>query len=239
MNIDEEKILKNDIYYEQQLDNETYKIINLIMANEFSEAGDYYNNFAIQYIKNHLNLFSDISEFFLPVLLIENFIELSNLILNQNIDKSNFNISKIERKIIIKCNEKISYKKHLDYQLQTFNLYNNIIVPKYRYYINNNQFIVELEVSGKTKEVKCDYILENEYYIFNFSGQKIDELKNNLEIKDYYISTKNEIFILNLTISSDNINLISDNYNFEDCGNGILSFKFELHQKSKNKKIYE
>ena len=110
--------------------------------------------------------------------------------------------------------------------MQTFNLYNNIIVPEYRYYINNNQFIVELEVSGKTKEVKCDYILENEYYIFNFSGQKIDELKNNLEIKDYYISTKNEIFVLNLTISSDNINLISDDYNFEDCGNGILSFKF-------------
>lgn len=237
--MNEEKDQKNSIYYEQESSSEAYKIIHLVMANEHSEAGNYYNNFAIEHIKYHINQFTDIPENSITDLLIKNFIELSESILNESIDKSQFNINKTDKKIIIKYKGEISYKKHLDYQLETFNLYNNVITPEYRYYINNNEFIIELEVAGKTKDVECDNILKNGYYYFNFSGEKIDDLKNNLELKNYYTSSKNSIFKLNLSIPSENIILKSDDYKFEDCGNGILSFKFELYQKSKNKKIYE
>ena len=234
-----EKEQKNYIYYEQESSNEVYKIIHLVMANENSEAGKYYNNFAIEHIKYHINQFTDIPEISIPNLLIENFIELSQSILNESIDKSKFNIIKTDTKIIIKYNGEISYRKHVDYQLETFNLYNNAITPEYRYYINDDEFIIELEVAGKTKDVECDNELKNEYYYFNFSGKKIDDIKNNLELKNYYTSSKNNIFKLNLAIPSANIILKSDDYKFEDCGNGILSFKFKLHQKSKIRKTYE
>ena len=239
LNANEEQ--KNYIYYEQKLDNETYNIIHLIMANEFSEAGNYYNDFAIKYLKNHINQFTDLPNFSFQDKLIENLIELSKSMLNENIDKSKFNINSTEEKIIITYDGEITYKKHLDYLLQTFNLYNNDIIPEYRYYINNNQFIIELEIAGKTKDIECEYILKNGYYHFNLTGKKIEDLvnNNNLEIKNYYSSNKNKTFKLNLVISSDNLMLKSDDYNFEDLGNGILSFKFELYNKPKNKKIYE
>ena len=230
---------KNYIYYEQKLDDETYNIIHLVMANEFSSAGNYYNSFAIDYLKTHLNQFNDLPVFNIPEIIEENLIDLSNSIFNETMDKSQFNINQVGGKIIIKYNGKISYKNHLDYQLQTFNLYNNFITPEYRYYINNAEFIVELEVAGKTKDVACEFILKNGYYYFNFSGEKIDDVKDNLEIKNYYASSKNNLFKLNIAVSSNDIILKSDEYNLEDIGNGILVFKFELYQKSKIKKTYE
>ena len=230
---------KNYIYYEQKLDDETYNIIHLVMANEFSSAGNYYNSFAIDYLKTHLNQFNDLPVFNIPEIIEENLIDLSNSIFNETMDKSQFNINQVGGKIIIKYNGKISYKNHLDYQLQTFNLYNNFIAPEYRYYINNAEFIVELEVAGKTKDVACEFILKNGYYYFNFSGEKIDDVKDNLEIKNYYASSKNNLFKLNIAVSSNDIILKSDEYNLEDIGNGILVFKFELYQKSKIKKTYE
>jgi len=230
---------KNNIYFEQELGNETYNIIHLIMANEFSEAGNYYNGFAIQYLKNHLNQFNDIVTFSFSDIIIDNFIDLSKSILNETMDKSKFSTNKFNGRCIIKYNENITYKKHLDYQFESFNLYNNFIVPEYRYYINNNQLIIDLLVAGKTKDVECDYLLKNGYYYFNFTGEKIEDLNNNLEIKNYYCSTKNNIFKLKVAISAEKIILKSDDYNLEDLGNGILSFKFELYQKSKIKKTFE
>ena len=237
--VKEENEQKNSIYYEQELNNETYKIIHLIMANEDSEAGDYYNNFAIEYLKKHFNHFTDISQVSIPDILINNFIELSASILNESIHKDQFNITKTDNQIIIKFKDELTYKKHIDYQFETFNLYNNVITPEYRYYIYNNQFIIELEIAGKTKDLECTQTFKNGNYYFNFTGKKIDDLKNNLEFKDYYSSINNDILKLNLTVSSEKIILKSEDYNYEDCGNGIHSFKFELYQKSNNKKTYE
>ena len=48
------KNTKNSIYYEQELNDVTYKIIHSIMANEDSEARNYYNIFAIEHLKTIL-----------------------------------------------------------------------------------------------------------------------------------------------------------------------------------------
>jgi hypothetical protein len=238
--INEENGQRNKIYYEQKFeDYQTYNIIHLIMANEFSEAGQYYNTFTIDFVKKNLNQFPNLTSFSLEEKIIENFIEFSKSILNEPIDKNKFEIKNELKKIVIKYNGEINYKNHLDYQLETFNLYNNNIVPQYSYYIFNDQFIVEIEVAGKTSDIKCIRELKNGNYYFKFSGKKIDNKKDNLEIKNYYTSQRNEVFELNLSISSDKIILTSDDYDLEDLRNGILAFKFSLYKKTKNKKIYE
>lgn len=238
--INEENGPKNKIFYEQKfVGNHTYNIIHLIMANEFSEAGKYYNTFAIDFVKKQLNQFPNLTSFSLDEKIIDNFIEFSKSILNEPIDKRKFEVKNEFKKIVIKYNGEINYKNHLDYQLEAFNLYNNNIVPQYSYYIFNDQFIVEIEVAGKTSDIKCIWELKNSNYYFNFSGKKIDNKKDNLEIKNYYTSQRNDVFALNFSISSDKIFLTSDDYDFEDLGNGILSFKFSLYKKTKNKKIYE
>lgn len=147
-------------------------------------------------------------------------------------------VNEILDSIIIKFNGQINYKNHLEYQLQTYNLYNNI-VPEFSYYTYNDQFIVEIEVAGKNSDIECTFNLENGYYYFNFSGKKINNKKDNLEIHDFYTSKNNNLFKLKFAISADKIILKPNDYDFEDLGNGILSFKFELYKKAQNKKIYE
>ena len=238
--INKENNQKNNIYYEQEFaENKNYSIIHLIMANEFSEAGNFYNSFTIDFIKTHLNQFTNLPFFSLKKNIIEHFIEFSNSILKEPAVNDQFQLIESHNKIIIKYNGQINYKNHLDYKLDTFNLYNNNIIPEYSYYILNEKFIVELEVAGKTSDIKCYYHLENGYHYFNFSGKKIDDKKDNLEIHNFYTSIKNNIFKLNFHIEADNILLASNDYEFKDLGNGILSFAFELYKKRNNKKSYE
>lgn len=239
--IDEKNGQKNSIFYEQEFEdiNKAYSIIHLIMANEFSEAGKYYNGFVIEFLKQNLNQFTNLNSFSLKEKIIESFIDFSKIILKKPADKSQFKVRENSNKIYIKFNGQINYKDYLEYQLDNSNLYNKYIVPEYSHYIHNDQFIVEIEIAGKTSDIECTFYLESGYYYFNFSGKKIDNKKDNLEIHKFYSSINNNLFKLNFAISADEINLKSDNYEFENLGNGILLFKFELYKKSKNKKIYE
>ena len=239
--INEEIEKLNNIYYEQEFEDKNIdnSIIHLITANEFSEAGKYYNSFAIDFLLQNLNQFTYLSFFSLKDAIIESFIEFSKIIFKEPAIKNQFMVNESLDSIIIKFNGQINYKNHLEYQLQTYNLYNNNIVPEFSYYTHNDQFIVEIEVAGKTSDIECTFNLENGYYYFNFSGKKINSKKDNLEIHDFYTSKNNNLFKLKFAISADKIILKSNDYDFEDLGNGILSFKFELYKKTKNKKIYE
>ena len=198
--INDEKEQINDIYYEQEFEdkNEAYSIIHLITANEFSEAGNYYNRFAIRFLKQNLNQFTYLTSFSLEEKIIESFIEFSKSILKEPADKNQFKVNESLNTIIIKFNGEINYKNHLDYELETFNLYDNNITPEFSYYIHNDKFIVEIEVAGKTSDIECSFNLKNGYYHFYFSGKKIDNKIDSLEVQDFYTSKKNHLFKLNL-----------------------------------------
>jgi len=58
-------------------DDSSLQVFHLIMANEFDEAGSYYNDFAINYLKDHLNSFTDIKSFPVIEKIKESFIRFS------------------------------------------------------------------------------------------------------------------------------------------------------------------
>ena len=71
-----------EYFYEN---NDEIKIIHLIFANEGSEAGKFYNDFALEFIENSFQFVTNIKSFNVIEKLKERFISLSNIILeNKN-----------------------------------------------------------------------------------------------------------------------------------------------------------
>ena len=80
------------------------------MGNEFDEAGNYYNEFAMNYLKDHLNSFTNIKSFPVIEKIKESFIKLSAEAFENPIKGNEVSIA---NDLAIKLNEgkKIIFKK--------------------------------------------------------------------------------------------------------------------------------
>jgi hypothetical protein len=219
------------------------KVIHVILANEYSEAGNYYNETTLKYLKKKIdttdnrkvfNVIDDIKNFFL---------ETSNDIIEENIKKDDIYFDEKSNSIKLKENiNTITLKKYLIDELG-FTLQKSGYSPKYSQYLKDNKLIFKIEFPGKGRIIP-DLRIGKGDYIFIFSGEKyidkelIDDKTNNnkKKLKLEYSNRENGSFYLEIKIPQHLIQVRNmknkpkfyKEKNEKNEQNGIIVFEYEV-----------
>ena len=175
------------------------------MAREKSEAGDFYNNSTIQYIKNQIVAFIGVEEFPIKDKVKDFLFQISNEIMEEGI--KNKNEINIEKNIMIKSKEKYKLKNYLVDELGLNVFVGSAFKPKYRYYKDNEKkkFIIEIEMCGGTRNLKCKCINLGENYRFHIEGVKtFNTINPKSEVEPTYDKTdrRNGNFSFDIIVST-------------------------------------
>lgn len=166
------------------------RIIHLIFANEGSEAGKFYNNFALEFIENSFQEIINIKPFDVIENLKERFIGLSKILMENNkkdpiITKNDFiNYDKIikERKIRLEKKRDIILKRYYIDELGFSDLRSNGFSPCYNYFLKDDKLILRLETPGKVN-ISVEYKIGEKYNIIKIKGEKKKDLEP-FDLKD-------------------------------------------------------
>ena len=225
---------KNVPYYYER--NKSIKIFHLIFANEGSEAGNYYNDFALDFIENTYQTFTDIRPFDCIQRLKERFIELSKELIEKNENNlyfkeddfiDNDSILK-EKRFGLKSKRDIILKKCYIDELGFSNFRNNGFNPNYNYYKKGNKLIIKAEIPGNYS-LKCEKKYSGNFTIIELKGNKCkdkepekieDNIHNTREYGDFIIDIP---LILNLYDKDPII----------EKKNGIIKIEYEIREETK------
>ena len=176
-NVKEESKL-NDVHFTEIInygDKKKLEIFHLILANEDSEAGKVYNQYAYNFIEGVYNLISEPKKFDVFELIKENFRNLSNTIFINNIENLNFTdeeeiLDKKNIKLITK--EPLSLKKCFTDELGFSLFKTGNFEPKYNYFKPDPKTLeIRLEVPGNTNCV-VNHKIEGDKTIITVVGDK-------------------------------------------------------------------
>ena len=242
-------------YVEKNNKNNEFYIYHLIMARENTDAGNYYNNYVYNFLKERFNEFPERNNLNIIDEIKNKFVEWSIDILEDKIEMDNIiieNDGKQEKKFLFnpltnnnnddKCKQlipKACINDELGFAIYRSSGYD----PSYTSYIEDNKFLViKIEISGEYKidDVYADLDM-NQIYI---KGNKLEDKDiniNNKELNNEYNQVKiiknlRKFGKFNLIIPYGNeIKLAKDEPIKEEeiKEEGIITFKFELAKRRK------
>jgi HSP20 family molecular chaperone IbpA len=213
------------------------------MANEGSEAGKFYNGFALQFIEDSFQEIAHIKPFDIIESIKERFIGLSNILMEANkncplITKDDFinydNVIK-ERKIRLKNERDIILKRYYIDELGFSDLRNNGFSPCYNYFVIDDKLILRLEVPGNTS-ILVNYKIGEKFNIIEVKGEKKkdrepinlqDNIANDREFGEFAI----DIPIMMYLDSS-----IKPEINVDK---GICTIKYQIRKNTKIVSVYK
>ena len=172
-------IEKKGIHFFEVNENEkdkSKKIFHLIYANEYSEAGENYNQHTLDFIINTFHSYINLKSFDVIETIKERYINISKDIIEkseneQPLTKDGFDDS--NPKIIkLKDEKEIILKKCLIDELGFSNFKANGFEPKYNIYNKDNKIIVRVEAPGKCTIIKAKINVQGEYNIIKIIGEK-------------------------------------------------------------------
>jgi len=243
-----QNVYQNNKFYVEAFDNDeetSLQVFHLIMANDFSDAGKYYNEFAINYLKDHLNSFTNIKSFPVIEKLKEFFVKFSEEAFEDKINENEINISE---DLTIKLNpeKKILFKKCLIDEMGFSNFLGSGFEPTYWIYRDKDNINITFESSGKVKELEPNCEFGDGFYKFSISGNKEIQLpEESKDIKFFENSIKQGKFNFQIKLPfANDIKLENpDDPEFvkgttEKGSGGIYTFSYKL-SKPKIKKVYE
>ena len=232
---------ENDIYFVETIEdatkNKTNHIIHLIMARENTEAGNYYNNSTIKFLRENVkaiaqqNKFDVIKKFSKYLCLYssvyfdvpqidEAILEKGQILKKENI-KIEDNIFKVEVPF------KLSLKKCFIDEIGLTSYKGLISTPPFCYFKKDNKFTIQIEYCGELEEVKVKTNVLNGQYKFTIIGKtvKIDKSQikpiiSNIEEGDFIVS-----FAVGLSFITINNNGFEKK---EDNKNGIINIIYGL-----------
>ncbi len=186
-NFGEKNDNENQYYWREKKlnNNDNIEIIHLIMANddESSEAGKYYNNSTIEYIKNLIMKKRYYTKFDIKILFKNIWFNISNEILEKQIDSNN--IIEEDNKIIVK-NKEFQLKNCLIDELGIYTFVDVNNKPKHRSYkttiYGKDLFIIEVEIPGKVEDLEQKFIISSGNNFITITGKKINKIKNKIKI---------------------------------------------------------
>ena len=179
-------------------------IFHLIFANEGSEAGNYYNNFALEFIEKTYQSITNIESFDVIKLLKKRFIKVSKDLIEKNgnctsITKDDIlddeSIFKEKNFRLKKDNGEIVLKRCFVDELGFSNLRSNGFNPFYNVYKKENKIILKFETPGNVS-LSYDCNIQGSYNIITIKGQKKldkdiandkDNIINNREFGEFTI----------------------------------------------------
>ena len=243
---------KNNIYFVETFnqDNEedsAIQVFHLIMANEFSDAGKYYNEFAIHFLDDQLNSFTNIKSFPVIEKIKDDFINFSKEAFENPIKESEINISN-DLTIQLKPEQKIVFKKCFIDEMGFSNFFGSGFEPNYCIYKDNDKINITFEASGKVSKISpdCEYNKDGNL-IFSISGNKEIKIPSEDETTKFYEnSIKQGKFNINIKLPFNNDFKLENpdepdfvKGNTENGEGGIYTFSYKLSNKGKKKKIYD
>ena len=233
------------VYYKEtyRVENSEITIRHLIMANEDSNAGNYYNNYAINHLKKLASISFNRKSCDIITEIQNSFVEFSKQVLEYNINsKENTKIKTLnnediifdekENKIKLKNDFEIRFKKLLVNELGISNFKNNNCDPKYSYFKmkkeNQCYLVVKVELPGKFQNLNGLATIEHEYTLFKITGEKLkdEDEANNIIIKD--IREYGEFGIILPLLTSEIRYLKKTPIIEKNPEKGIVSFSFEI-----------
>ena len=236
---------KGTYFYEK---NSNPKIFHLIFANEGSTAGNYYNDYALEFLEKNYQTITDLKPFDVIETVKSRYIEVSKDLIekepiqnqdNKDKDKAKKNIfdNKNEKLIKLKDEKDIILKKCLIDELGFSNLKANGFDPTYNYYRKDNKIIVRLEAPGNCK-LNSSIEYSGEYTIIKIYGNKKkdkepekleDNLFNSREIGD---------FSVDIPLKADDFTLENKEPNIRDM-KGVIILEYNLIEKNKKTEYEE
>ena len=163
---------KKGTYYYEKITNQ--RIFHLIFAHDGSEAGNYYNNFTLDFLENSYQDVINLTNYDVIETIKDSFIEISKDILEKTenpISKDSFENS---NNTLIKLSNAngVTLKKCLIDELGFSNLKGNGFEPTYNCYkIGDNKIIVRVEVPGNV-DITASLEHNASYNIIRVNGEK-------------------------------------------------------------------
>ena len=162
----------NDIFYTEKYEynNKKIQIVHLFMAQEGSEAGKYYNESTINYLRNQLIACTkskkyDVIEKFKSYLA-----TVSGRYMEEEIKQESIEYKEDERKFTIKQDKPIKLKKCFIDEIGTPNFFGNIIEPNYDCQIIKDNIVVRIELPGDVLVFTPKMTPIRGFYNFNYKG---------------------------------------------------------------------
>jgi hypothetical protein len=187
----------NDIFYTERYEknNKRIEIIHLFMAKEGSEAGNFYNESTIDYLRKQLSLSTIKSHDVIKEF--KNFLSfISGKYMKNKIDIESIKYDEKERKLIMLQPNKLRKYYFAPNEIKVF--YNNIIEPSYYYQIKEDKLIIKIEIQGKILDLKTELNSFKDYYYFNYKGKITFPQINKSNFKE--VNMKYNEFRLNFKI---------------------------------------
>ena len=220
---------ENGIYFFEK--NTEPKIYHLIFANEGSEAGEYYNNFTLNFIENQYADITDLNSFDVIETIKDKFIEISKEILEKievPFQKTDFDDSN-KSFIKLKNNKNIQLKKCLIDELGFSNLKTNSFEPNYNCYKKEDKILIRVEAPGNCS-IKTKTEHSGEYTLIRIEGTKRkDKEPENIE-DNLYNSREMGAFSFNVPLKTDEYLIKNEKPHIEEK-KGLIILQFQLDEK--------
>ena len=138
---------KNNYYYLEGIDDKS-TIVHLIMAREGTEAGNYYNQSTIDFLKKQI-IIETFTKNFDIIESFKKFLSMcSGTYMEKPIGIDDIEYDNRQKKIIIKTKKKIILKKYFINEIGISNFYGKIIEPFYDYKQSEDQMEIMIELPG-------------------------------------------------------------------------------------------
>ena len=185
MNMNSEEVY---YYYEinEEKDQKGQNIFHLIYANEGSEAGNIYNPYVLEFMKNSFQQNTNLQPFDVIKTIKERYIKVSQDIIekgdkDEKIDINSFDTTN-PKLIKLKNESEIKLKRCLIDEIGLSNFKANGFEPVYNIFKKDNKLIVRVETPGNCKISTSKIETQEEYNVIKLTGEKIkDEEPKNLD----------------------------------------------------------
>ena len=231
--------VKNGIHFTEINNDKDLSVFHLLFAADGSEAGDYYNNYTIDFIEEKYNDDLDKHKFDVIEEIKSKIAEYSPRYLTEKFDKKDLNSNEESlNDKVIKLKEKkqlILKKCQIDeIGFQTFKI--NGFEPRYNYFKNKNCLEIRAELPGNVvPNVKKPQNIDGNTIINIYGEKKKDKVPEKLE--DNLFNTR-EFGNFNLEIPFKNSDIkINPEIKEKSIKNGILSLKYDINSDEKDEKI--
>ena len=226
---------ENGVYFFEK--NSNPKIYHLIFANEGSEAGNYYNNYTLEFIEKNYITVTDLTPYNVIQTIKDNFIELSRDIIERTKENQEFQKKDIidddqilKNKLIkLKTPHEITLKRCLIDELGFSNLKGNGFEPKFNYYKKDNKIIIRVEAPGNSNlDSEIDY--SGEYTIIRINGEKKFDKEPKNTNDNIHTSREFGYFNLDIPLKKEDYNLKNKEAIIYEK-KGLVMIEYECEQK--------
>ena len=179
-----------DVYYyyeiNEEKDQKGQNVFHLIYANEGSEAGNIYNPYVLEFMKNSFQQNTNLQPFDVIKTIKERYIKVSQDIIekgdkDEKIDIKSFDTTN-PKLIKLKNESEIKLKRCLIDEIGLSNFKANGFEPVYNIFKKDNKLIVRVETPGNCKISTSKIETQEEYNVIKLTGEKIkDEEPKNLD----------------------------------------------------------